>query len=29
VPFMALDDTQGMLDRFFGMFGRRPRSSER
>jgi septum site-determining protein MinD len=29
VPFMALDDNQGMLERFFGMFGRRPRSSER
>jgi septum site-determining protein MinD len=29
VPFMALDDNAGMLDRFFGMFGRRPRGSER
>jgi len=29
VPFMALEDNQGMLDRFFGMFGRRPRGSER
>ena len=29
VPFMVLDEQQGMLDRFFGMFGRRPRSSER
>jgi septum site-determining protein MinD len=29
VPFMALEDNQGMLERFFGMFGRRPRGSER
>ena len=29
VPFMALEDNTGMLDRFFGMFGRRPRGSER
>jgi len=29
VPFMALDEQQGVLDRFFGMFGRRPRGSER
>jgi hypothetical protein len=29
VPFMALEEQQGMLDRFFGMFGRRPRGSER
>ena len=29
VPFMVLEDNQGMLERFFGMFGRRPRGSER
>jgi septum site-determining protein MinD len=29
VPFMPLDETPGMLERFFGMFGRRPRGSER
>jgi septum site-determining protein MinD len=29
VPFMTLDEQPGMLDRFFGMFGRRPRGSER
>jgi septum site-determining protein MinD len=29
VPFMPLDDNQGMLERLFGMFGRRPRGSER
>jgi septum site-determining protein MinD len=29
VPFMALEENQGVLDRFFGMFGRRPRGSER
>ena len=29
VPFMALDEGTGMLDRLFGMFGRRPRGSER
>lgn len=29
VPFMALEEQQGMLDRLFGMFGRRPRGSER
>jgi septum site-determining protein MinD len=29
VPFMALEEQQGVLDRFFGMFGRRPRGSER
>jgi len=29
VPFMALDDGTGVLDRLFNMFGRRPRSSER
>jgi septum site-determining protein MinD len=29
VPFMALEEQQGMLERFFGMFGRRPRGSER
>jgi septum site-determining protein MinD len=29
VPFMVIDDNQGMLERFFGMFGRRPRGSER
>jgi septum site-determining protein MinD len=29
VPFMALEENQGMLDRFFSMFGRRPRGSER
>lgn len=29
VPFMALDDNQSVMDRLFGMFGRRPRGSER
>lgn len=29
VPFMALEDNQGFMDRFFGLFGRRPRGSER
>jgi septum site-determining protein MinD len=29
VPFMALDEEPGMLDRLFAMFGRRPRGSER
>lgn len=29
VPFMALEDGSGVLDRFFSMFGRRPRGSER
>lgn len=29
VPFMALDENQSMMDRLFGMFGRRPRGSER
>lgn len=29
VPFMALDDSQGMLDRFFGMLGLRQRGSAR
>lgn len=29
VPFMALQEQSGVLDRFFGMFSRRPRSSER
>ena len=29
VPFMALDDNQSVMERFFGMFGRRPRGSER
>ena len=29
VPFMALEEQTGVLDRFFGMFGRRPRGSER
>jgi septum site-determining protein MinD len=29
VPFMALDDNTGVLDRLFNMFGRRPRGSER
>ena len=29
VPFMALEEQTGVIDRFFGMFGRRPRGSER
>ncbi len=29
VPFMALEDNQGMLDRFFGMLGLRQRGSAR
>lgn len=29
VPFMALEEPQGLMERFFGMFGRRPRGSER
>lgn len=29
VPFMALEDNMGFLERFFAMFGRRPRGSER
>ncbi|MBC8160909.1 MAG: septum site-determining protein MinD [Roseiflexaceae bacterium] len=29
VPFMALDEGGGVFDRLFGMFGRRPRGSER
>lgn len=29
VPFMALDENQSMMDRLFGVFGRRPRGSER
>ena len=29
VPFMVLEEQQGVMDRLFGMFGRRPRGSER
>ncbi len=29
VPFQELDEPQSMIDRFFGMFGRRTRGSER
>jgi septum site-determining protein MinD len=29
VPFMAIEDNQGMLERFFGLFGRRARGSVR
>src|SRR5215216_3035524 len=29
VPFMVLEEQNGVIDRFFGMFGRRPRGSER
>src|SRR5215212_2733247 len=29
VPFMVLEEQTGVIDRFFGMFGRRPRGSER
>jgi septum site-determining protein MinD len=29
VPFMALDEQPSVLERFFGIFGRRPRGSER
>lgn len=29
VPFMALEEPQGLMERLFGMFGRRPRGSER
>ena len=28
VPFMRSEEQPGVLDRFFGMFGRRPRGSE-
>ncbi|GAB4210189.1 MAG: septum site-determining protein MinD [Roseiflexaceae bacterium] len=29
VPFMALEDNPGLFERFFALFGRRPRGSER
>ena len=29
VPFMVLEEQQGVIDKLFGMFGRRPRGSER
>ncbi len=29
VPFMVLEEQQGVIDRLFSMFGRRPRGSER
>lgn len=29
VPFMVLEEQQGVIDRLFNMFGRRPRGSER